>query len=535
MNTIKNNVVRPLGILERFFQIMHDIDVGFIIRYKIPINLSSISSPISDETKNIILRILYPTLQQTILKEPLLAVSFADLYNSKPLFIRLPEIDLDRIVRFIVVNDDEDIKQLLEEEHAKKFNVEDNTIPLWRIIVGIKKTSSVVKEGVSNNWNLLISIFWHHSIGDGRSALVFYSSFHESLLEILSKNNDSLKDSSNILTSKITLPQQSTIPEPLEQCINLKCSLSFLIKEAFKGFVIPKFLKGKLLKGCWLGDVPTFSLSKNTTRVLLYSITAEELNSLIKQSRQHKTTITSLFNIAVLFSSYHHLIHASNQDNSLSNSAKELAPFDTVKLNTCINLRPYSTPELPWTQAGVYVSESILTYKYPKPNNTTTDNDKNNYPELDFWKMSREFKGQLNEDIPNAIEHLGMTNLLPKDRKGFENLLKKDMNGEFMGRKFSFMVSNIGKFSKISSSNFEGNNNSSNEWKIDDLIFSQSAVTFSSAIIINVISYEYNLTFTITYQTGAVNHEKVVRFGEGIVKCLKFVAQNENVTLQDLV
>ena len=266
MNTIKNNVVRPLGILERIFQIWHDIDyyynVGFTIRYKIPINLSldsSTSSSISDETKNIILRILYPTLEKTILKEPSLAVSLTDVYTSNPLFIRLPEIDLSRVIRFVVINDDEDIKQLLEEEHAKKFNVEDSSIPLWRIIVGIKKSS----EEMRDNWNLLICIVWHHSIGDGKSALVFYSSFQEFLLEILSKNDNSLKDSSNELTSKITLPQQSATPfcKPLEQCIDLNCSLSFLIKEAFKEFVIPKFLKGKLLKGCWLGDVPTFSLS----------------------------------------------------------------------------------------------------------------------------------------------------------------------------------------------------------------------------------------------------------------------------------
>src|SRR4051795_13041336 len=131
MSTSTNNIVRPLGMFERVIQVIHDTDfyynVGFTIRYKVPINLSihpSTSSPIPDETKNTILQILYPTLEQTILKEPSLAVSFADLHTSKPLFIRLSEIDLNRIVRFIVVDNDDDIKQLLEEELAKKFNVE---------------------------------------------------------------------------------------------------------------------------------------------------------------------------------------------------------------------------------------------------------------------------------------------------------------------------------------------------------------------------------------------------------------------------
>ncbi|GES77939.1 hypothetical protein RCL_jg29448.t1 [Rhizophagus clarus] len=109
----------------------------------------------------IVVIILYPTLEQIILKEQTLAV-----------------------------NDDDDVKQMLEKEHVKKFKVEDNSIPLWRIIVGIMRTSSVlIKEEESNKWNLIISIVRHHSIGEGRSALVSYSSFNEYLLEILSKNN----------------------------------------------------------------------------------------------------------------------------------------------------------------------------------------------------------------------------------------------------------------------------------------------------------------------------------------------------------
>ncbi|RIA82635.1 alcohol acetyltransferase [Glomus cerebriforme] len=537
MSTNINNIVRPLGNLERFFQIVHDIDyyynVGLTIRYKIPKNVSlPTSTSIPDEIKNKILRILYPTLEQTILKEPSLAVSFANLHTSKPLFVRLLEIDLNRIVRFVIVNDDHDIEQLLEEEHTTKFNVEDNSIPLWRIVVGIKRDFNIKKE--TTNWNLIISIIWHHAIGDGKSALVFYSSFNESLLENLNKNH-SLQDSFNELKSNITLPQQSTIPfcKPLEKCVNIKFPFLFLVKEVFRDFVLPKFLKRKLLKGYWLGDIPTYSLSKNITKILLYSITVEEFKSLLSQSRQHNTTITSIFNISLLFSAYHHLILASNKDDNISKDAKKLAPFDTIKLDTCINLRPYSTPELPWTQSGIYVSDQFLIYKYPKPNNTS-DNDKDSYPELDFWKMSREFREQLiNRGISDSIEYLGITKLILNDRKKFENMLHKKIDGEIMGRENSVMISNIGKFPKILS-NLEGNI-SDNEWTIDDMIFSQSSVNFSSGITISIISYEDKLTFSLAYQINTISHEKVVRFGEGIVKCLKFVAKNENVTLQDLI
>ncbi|CAB5374096.1 unnamed protein product [Rhizophagus irregularis] len=104
-------------------------------------------------------------------------------------------------------------------------------------------------------------------------------------------------------------------------------------------------------------------LSKNPTNLPIYSITAEELKSPLRQSKHHKTTIISIISLFA----YHHLILASNQGNNMS-------PSDTIRLDTCINTRPYSTPELPWTEKGAYVSESYL--------NSNTDN----YPELDFGR-----------------------------------------------------------------------------------------------------------------------------------------------------
>ncbi|CAG8463333.1 23250_t:CDS:2 [Rhizophagus irregularis] len=70
-------------------------------------------------------------------------------------------------------------------------------------------------------------------------------------------------------------------------------------------------------------------------------ISTEELKSPLRQSKHHKTTIISIISLFA----YHHLILASNQGNNMS-------PSDTIRLDTCINTRPYSTPELPWTEKG---------------------------------------------------------------------------------------------------------------------------------------------------------------------------------------
>ncbi|CAG8584282.1 10096_t:CDS:1 [Funneliformis caledonium] len=525
---LRKTIIRPLGVIERIFQVNHDIDnyynVGFLIRYKVPItfpfHISKFS--ITTELKNDILNVLYPTLEQVILDHAELAVCFTDLETSNPKFIRLQKIDLSRLIRFEVINDDKDIETLLEKEHSKKFDVEDQTLPLWRIVVGIK-SSKKFDPNDPKNWNLIIGLVWHHSVADGRSSLAFYATFNEFLLKELSKNNPSQ------LKSVITLPKKSKLPfnKTVEQCLCTRPSLFYLIKEGIKEFVLPTTIKMKLTKGCWLGDTPRFSIPINTTKTFLYSIASKDLKSLVKLSKKHHTTITGLFNVSVLFSAYHHFILASNVDDKLSKNAKKLEPYDSINLCTNINLRPYTTPEVPWTQMGLYASENAHVYKYPRPKN----DDK--YPELDFWKMSAECREQIiKKGIPDSIERIGITKLIPKGKNAFENTLMKKVNDDIMGREFSISVSNLGKFQKVSSGSKR--NSFVNKWKTYDLIFTQSADTFSSGLVISIVSYEKRLTFTISVQAGAVDYKKIVGFGKGIVKCLSTVARNDNVTLQDL-
>jgi len=104
--------------------------------------------------------------------------------------------------------------------------------------------------------------------------------------------------------------------------------------------------------------------------------------------------------------------------------------------------------------------ENGFVYKYPQFNNKK-------YPELDLWKMSKEYREQIiNERIPDSIECIGITKLIPRDKDGFENTVKNKVNDGVMG---STSVSNVGKFQKLSSDSKR--NSFVNKWKINDLIF----------------------------------------------------------------
>ena len=40
------------------------------------------------------------------------------------------------------MNDDKDIESLLEKEHGERFDVKDQTVPLWRLVVGIRSSTA---------------------------------------------------------------------------------------------------------------------------------------------------------------------------------------------------------------------------------------------------------------------------------------------------------------------------------------------------------------------------------------------------------
>jgi hypothetical protein len=508
------NILRPVGNLERYYitrqNVNHYNNILFSIRYQWDelYNLNPIIDPITNniisKAKNFILQILYPSLEKLILKQPSLSISLKDTKSSQPLFILLSKIDLSDLIEFIVIsNDEKDLVNAFEQEHDIALDQEDERKPLWRMTVGIyNAANSDGNTQTRPDYDLCVTFCWHHCIGDGKSAYAIHNTFIESINSTLQEKNNSLIETLNSsLKYIISIPDTHQICEPLEKIINVKPTIPHLLKEAFIEFLLPSILKKFLLSNYWAGETHSGDLSDYHTKVQLYSLETNEFENLILITKQNQTTIQAVLHSAILFSLSRYL-SSNNQ---------------SIRITSPITLRPYATPPISSNDMGNYVAEFLFDYKFPV--------DKPSFDNIDFWELCRQYKSQLENNIPLSIQHVGMLDYLSKDNKSWENFFKQKMIGLPMGRSYSVELSNWGKYNKE-------NTNACN-WKIIDMFFSQSAQVVGAAINVNSVSYNNKLNISITYQKGAISNEKVREFSSGIIKCLKLISNNKNINLTE--
>ncbi|CAB4378416.1 hypothetical protein RhiirA5_503971 [Rhizophagus irregularis] len=502
-------ILRPVGNLERYYITRQNVNfynnILFSIRYqwdelyKLNPIIDPITNNIINEAKEFILQILYPSLKKLILKQPSLSISLKDTRSPQPLFILLSQIDLSNLIKFVVIsNDEKDLVNAFEQEHDIALDQDDETKPLWRMTIGIA-TNSDGNTQTRPDYDLCVMFCWHHCIGDGKSAYAIHNTFIESVNSTLQEKNNSFIEPINPFSKYIiSIPDTHQICEPLEKRINVKPTIPHLLKEAFIELLLPSILKKSLLPNYWAGDTHSKDLLDYHTKVLLYSLEKDEFENLILITRQNQTTIQAVLHTAILFSSSHYL-------NNSNKSIRITSPF---------TLRPYATPPISSDDMGNYVTEFLFDYKVPV--------NRSNFDNIYFWELCRQYKSQLENDIPSSIQHVGMLDYLSKDNKSWEDFFKQKMIGLPMGRGYSFELSNWGKY-------YNENTNTCN-WKIIDMFISQSAQVVGAAINVNSISYSNKLNISITYQKGAISNEKVKEFSNGIIKCLKLIS-NKNINL----
>ncbi|CAG8694771.1 34223_t:CDS:1, partial [Racocetra persica] len=152
-------VIRPLSIVERLYimrqNVLHNHNLAFVIKFRWDefynmnsnrnFHISDSTKPslypniknLNTESKRLILQILYPTLQTLLTKLPSLSVSIRDAKSSNPLFLQLDELYLTSLIKFVPISSEGDLEKLIERQHDLKFSIDDETKPLWRIVVGI--------------------------------------------------------------------------------------------------------------------------------------------------------------------------------------------------------------------------------------------------------------------------------------------------------------------------------------------------------------------------------------------------------------
>lgn len=81
------------------------------------------------------LKLLTAPLTWLIQHHPSLSAVVGDHLKANPAYLKMPSVDLSRVISYQAIKNTLEINRILEDEHNNPCDLGDHTLPLWRIIV----------------------------------------------------------------------------------------------------------------------------------------------------------------------------------------------------------------------------------------------------------------------------------------------------------------------------------------------------------------------------------------------------------------
>lgn len=219
---------------------------------------------------------IYKAAAAVIQQHPVLSAIPMNEDSTSPYFVRLPSIDLAKVVTFPtrqspIISGERDIEldQILEAQHNKGFKDNFGKLPFWRLII-------VTHPGIENQF--IASFIFHHSLGDGTSGLVFHKDFLFAL-----------QDTSSTLTGSTVYPPKTELLPNLELLHPLSVSATK-----------PK----QILTNLWSGEKVTMPTCSHFRSILLSHSTTKQF---VQACKNNKTTVTATVPVIVATSLMNHI------------------------------------------------------------------------------------------------------------------------------------------------------------------------------------------------------------------------------------
>lgn len=164
-------VCRPLGLLEKYQLSKHfdkvygniSLSVRFRFNKTPPLHLGDL-----DQASTYFRRRLVPAFKQLCSEIPLLMLGVIDVNTTVPKFLHIGQFDFDKILTISVANfvDDDILSQSIAEEIRRPFDLDDHTLPLWRLYV-------LVHDQKPDEFVVMWVV--HHVIVDGLSTTILWT------------------------------------------------------------------------------------------------------------------------------------------------------------------------------------------------------------------------------------------------------------------------------------------------------------------------------------------------------------------------
>ncbi|KAI0675871.1 alcohol acetyltransferase [Trametes maxima] len=385
--------------------------------------------------------------------------------TGAPVWVRLPVVDLNKIVEFR----DEDSSQLehiLETFYASPITYSDD-VPSWKLFV--------LRDGT-------VSFAYEHTFGDGQSGMAF----HVALLSALHQIQAPSTAHPGILT---TFPDDATLVAPIEERMDVSVPISTILEQVSQAF-LPSFMR-KDTAQTWTGEpIPASAVYGMTIRILHYS--PADAGRLLQLSRAHGTTVTgTLHTLALIVLA--HLLHARP-------STKH---YTSVATNVPISLRRFTGT--PPTAFCTHVSALRDNYPLLVPEGGDAAISANNFP----WDRALALTTALKREAPRSGAMVGTLKLLFGKYDGYllGQLGKKRSGGLELSNLGPFPVD---KVEKPPAGVWGG------AWSANEVVFAQADPTLSCALVINAAGApDGGLGLVVSWGKGAVDVDLAQEFFTG--------------------
>ena len=398
---------------------------------------------------------IYSALQSVITQHAPLGCSIVNESILTPHLVRLRRIDLREVVSFVPIPEgadrDRELDRIISTNHSIPFK-DLGRLPLWRIVVCVpsKHHSTSDRHGVD------ISLFIHHALADGGSAVIF----HRSLFSALNSSDD--EDNVDPI---VDVPPLRLLP-PLHSLLSMPISWFTLGKVLYHSWFPPSSFS------LWTGPVitPTNPLIAETIHFVLPSSAVSSITTLCKENQTSWTALLEAIIAKALFDIL-----------PMDGTADQLACCCAFSLRRFI-------PILDPKDMGVFYASATHHFSRTEMNTSGT---------IGLWDAARRIKLALDAKIAagDRDQDTGLLRYASTVRQFVMDQVGKK-------RRASFEVSNVGvvQFDQTEKGH------SVSDWTVQRILFSQSANVVGAPITFSVSSVKGgDMCISASWQVGVVD------------------------------
>eukprot|EP01132_Coremiostelium_polycephalum_P003940 gene3940-4917_t len=434
-----NIISRELGLLEKYQVSKQTTQVYGTLSLSGKVSIESADQRVNREY---LLGVLVTAFQQLCNEIPQLSIALTDINTATPKWLILNSIDFDRLLNVVTepllfLNDEKNndttiITNHIQEELKLDFNLDDKTIPLWRIKI-------ITGDQVPNQFFMIWS--FHHVIADGLSTKILWNRL---LNSINGGDSTASTKTSTIINIRSNLLK---IEPPFDQRTPHQPTITTLLPVLFKHLLLPSFIKKYFEVQYYTGENPAVKELHNT-QVMIISVPKDITEELSKKCKQQNTSLHSAIYLTIIKSMLE--VFGDNL---------------TIRSDTPFSSRTYCDPPIPDTEVGNFVGgfQRTGTYSLAQFSN-----------EPSFYQECQKYKNELLANSISDIKTANMLKYVGEFPNKWNEFWHNRLTGCPNGRSATFEFSDLGK---MNNTNPDGASEGK-KWNLESFIFAQSANVF---------------------------------------------------------